>query len=126
MSLQDVNHTWGEDIGVSNTGDIALVGGDDRGQQRILRRLMTNPGDYVFQTNYGAGVLQAIGSPEDKGKLVATIRAQVLLEDSVAPIPAPTTTVQAAGADFSSLAISVSYTDQPSNAPTVLAFVASA
>lgn len=128
MSLQDIDHEWGQDIALSNTGDLALVSGTKRGQQRILRRLMTNRGDYLFQENYGAGVLAAIGSTEDSGSIVGTVRAQVLLEDSVAPTPPPVTKIQNApgAADGSSLAVSIAYTDQPSNAPTVLAFIASA
>lgn len=126
MSLSDINHLWGQDIQLSNTGDLALVSGTPRGQQRIIRRLMTNQGDYLFQPNYGAGVLKAIGSTEDSGSIVATVRSQVLLEDSVAQSPAPVTTIANApgNSDGSALAVSIQYTDSPSNAPTVLAFVA--
>lgn len=128
MSLQDVDHEWGQDVALSNTGDLALVGNTKRGQQRILRRLMTNQGDYLFQEGYGAGILAAIGSTEDQGSIAGTCRSQVLLEDSVAPTPPPITTIQDApgSADGSAIAVAVQYTDQPSNAPTVLAFIASA
>lgn len=120
MSLQDVSQEYGEDIQLSNTGDLALVGGNDRGQQRLVRRYLTNPGGYLFHPLYGGGVLADIGSTQDPNKIGATLRAQTLLEDSVAPTPAPVVTVnpQPTG----ELDVTVQYTDSPSNAPTVLAF----
>lgn len=124
MNLFDVNHEWSSDLSVSNTGDLSLVSGVQRGQQRILRRLLTTPGDYYAQPNYGAGILAAIGSPQDQQTLIALITAQVLLEDSVAQSPPPVVTVNPV-ADPSSISLTITYTDQPSNAPTVLSFTAS-
>lgn len=120
MSLLDVSQEWGGDVQLSNTGDLALVGGNERGQQRLLRRYFTNPGGYVFQRLYGAGVLADIGSTNDPAKIGANIQAQTLLEDSVSPSPAPVVTVdlQPTG----QLNADVAYTDQPSNTPTVLSF----
>ena len=126
MSLYDVDHTWGEDIQVSNTGDLNLVTDTDRGKQRILRRVLTNPGDYVFENDYGGGLLQDIGSITDAEAIESRIQSQVLMEDAVAPTPAPTVAVDSSisGYDASAIELTISYQDQPSNAPTVLAFVA--
>lgn len=120
MSLADIDHEWNEDLQLSPTGDLAPVTGTDRGTQRLIRRYLTNPGDYVFHQEYGAGVLQDIGSTNDPNKIAATLRAQTLLEDSVAPTPAPIAIAnpQPTG----ELDVSVTYTDSPSNAPIVLAF----
>ena len=126
MSLYDVDHTWGEDIQVSNTGDLNLVTDTDRGKQRILRRVLTNPGDYVFENDYGGGLLQDIGCITDAEAIESRIQSQVLMEDAVAPTPAPTVAVDSSisGYDASAIELTISYQDQPSNAPTVLAFVA--
>ena len=48
-AMADMNHWMGGDLGVSPVGDVAAVSGTDRGRQRVLRRLSTNPGAYVFQ-----------------------------------------------------------------------------
>ena len=36
---------------ISSSGDISVVSGPLLGQQRVLRRLLTNPGDYIWQMN---------------------------------------------------------------------------
>ena len=65
--MQDAALIWGGDLGAGNTGDIALASGTILGQQRILRRLLTNPGDYIWHTEYGAGLAQFVGSPCKRG-----------------------------------------------------------
>ncbi len=122
MSLADINHLWSSDISTSSTGDLGAVTGVTRGQQRILRRLLTNPGDYLFQPTYGAGLPQAIGDPLDIGKLTALIRSQVLLEDSVASVQSVSVVAQT---DASTIAVNIKYTAQPSKAATELAFTVS-
>ena len=47
-TLADLNHYIGGDLSASNTGDLSSAPGLLRSQQRILRRLLTNPGDYIF------------------------------------------------------------------------------
>jgi hypothetical protein len=42
-TLADVYHYIGGDISASNTGDLQGVTDTVRGQQRVLRRLLTNP-----------------------------------------------------------------------------------
>src|SRR5581483_995049 len=56
LTLNDVFHYWGNDVSLSNTQDLLLVSGTVMGQQRVLRRLLTNPGDYLFDPNYGGGL----------------------------------------------------------------------
>ena len=48
-------------------GDLAPAAGTLRGQQRVLRRLLTNPGDYIWQPGYGAGLGQFVGKPASAG-----------------------------------------------------------
>jgi hypothetical protein len=119
-TLNDIAHFWGGDLSVSSTGDLALASGLPRSQQRILRRLNTNPGSYIGQKNYGAGLPQFIGENADPAEIAAVTKGQILLEDSVAPSPPPVVTVNQAGPN--AITESIQYTDQPSNAPTVLAF----
>ncbi len=120
--INDINHFWGGDIGPGITGDVQPVSGTNRGQQRILRRLLTNPGDYIFQPNYGAGLPQWVGRNLDVGKVTALIRSQIMLEDSVAKSPAPQITVQQLSTDLTGLAVTIAYNDAATNKATVLSF----
>ena len=66
MNMNDLYQYFGDDIAASATGDLQPVAGIERGQQRILRRLLTNPRevlpdgsvlppDYIFHRNMGRG-----------------------------------------------------------------------
>ena len=92
------------------------------GQQRVLRRLLTNPGDYIFQPTYGAGLPRLVGQPLDVSAVVGLIRSQILLVSAVAQVPAPQITVTQLAADATGLSVSIAYNDAPSNTPTVLSF----
>lgn len=120
--INDINHFWGGDLSPGITGDLLPASGTVRGQQRILRRLLTNPGDYVFQPTYGAGLPAYVGQQLDVGKITALILSQILLEDCVARTPPPQITVQQASTDLTGLAVRIAYNDAATNAPTVLSF----
>ncbi len=93
--LADIGHNMGQDLQASPTGDIATVTQNDKSQQRLLRRLLTNLGDYIWNLDYGAGLPAFIGQPTSPADIEAVIRAQIALEPSVATVPAPVITVQA-------------------------------
>ncbi|MGN6536402.1 MAG: hypothetical protein ACTHKQ_11825, partial [Mesorhizobium sp.] len=78
--MPDLDQLWGEDLSVSASGDIATVDGDSLTTQRILRRLMTSPGDYIWNPTYGAGLPQRIGSPDNVLLISSIIRSQIALE----------------------------------------------
>lgn len=120
--ISDIAHYFGGDLAPGITGDLAPASGTLRGQQRVLRRLLTNPGDYVFQPSYGAGLPQWIGRLLDVGKVSALIRSQILLEDSVAKLPPPVITVTQTPTDLTGLAVRIAYNDAATNAPVVLSF----
>ncbi len=122
--INDVSQYWGGDLALTNVADLALSQQIALGQQRILRRLLTNPGDYIFQPNYGAGLPGYIGQPLDVAKMQALILAQMQLENCVAQQPTPVVTVGPATTptNVSAVAVSISYTDAPSGVPTVLSF----
>ena len=123
MILSDLDQYIGADISASATGDIQASTGTLRGQQRVLRRLLTNPGDYIFHPEYGAGLPAYVGQTADIAKITALVRGQILLEDAVAKTPAPVISVTpvptGSGGGF---AIGIRYTDAASGQPTSLSF----
>lgn len=68
--MQDLAHYFGNDLSVSAAGDLLAVDGDTKTQQRILRRLLTNPGDMMFHPDYGAGLGQWVGKLFDEQALL--------------------------------------------------------
>jgi hypothetical protein len=47
----DIFHYVGTDLSVSPSGDLLSVTDSERRKQKILRRLITNPGELVFHLN---------------------------------------------------------------------------
>lgn len=121
LAISDLFQFVGNDLSTSAQLDLQTVSGTLMGQQRILRRLITNPGDYVFQPEYGAGLAGKIGSPLDLPGLTALVTSQVLLEQAVAQSPPPVVSVTQA-ADNVSILVNVQYTDAPSGTSQVLNF----
>ncbi|AZG14927.1 phage tail protein [Cupriavidus pauculus] len=117
--LSDADHWFGGDIGASPTGDIGLSSGEVRTQQRIVRRLCTNPGDYIAHPSYGAGLPRKIGENADLAALRALVRTQVLLEESVARLPEPKVELVQINSGFS---ITIKYTDANTLNPVTLSF----
>ncbi|MGJ7529862.1 phage tail protein [Variovorax sp. GB1P17] len=91
--MTDLYHYMGDDLSVSATGDIQQCDGLTQTSQRILRRLLTNPGDYIFHPEYGAGLGKKIGTVLDIRSITGLIRSQIFLEANVARVPAPVITV---------------------------------
>lgn len=127
-TLNDLFHFWGNDLSATGTGDLTPVNGTQRGQQRVLRRLMTNPatattpGDYIFEPEYGAGLPAFLGQPIDKQKVIAAILAQMLLEDSVAPTPAPVISIAQIGSDNTAFSVVIAYNDAATGKQVTLSF----
>ncbi|MEB0078001.1 phage tail protein [Pseudomonas sp. CCI3.2] len=117
--MNDLNHYVGGDLSLTPTGSLSLAFGMERGKQRILRRLITNPGDYLFHTDYGAGLGRYVGALINIPEVIALIRGQILLESCVARTPAPVIRVSAQN---DTLAVSISYTDAPLGEPVTLSF----
>lgn len=129
--MYDLNHYVGSDLVLSDTGDLALVGSEPMGLQRVLRRLLTNPpvkddagnvistGDYLWHQNYGGGVPSEVGDNVDAAEVKALIRGQMLLEASVAKIPEPVVTVTPIDLGVS---VDVQYNDAATGARQFLSF----
>ena len=93
--MPDLEMTWSGDLSLSPTGDLATVSDPLLGTERVIRRLMTNPGDYIWNPNYGAGLGQYVGRPIDVAAIEALVRMQMRLETAVAMTPEPVITVSA-------------------------------
>ncbi len=121
--MLDLSHQWGSDLSLGPTGDLALVSGSLLGQQRVLRRLMTNPGDYIWQIDYGAGLAQFIGQPGNRSQIEAVIRSQIFKESTVARTPEPAISVQFNPAEGAgTVYVQIRYVDAPSGQTQVLSF----
>jgi len=120
--MPDVGHYFGGDLQLSAVGDLLAVDGVLESNQRILRRLMTNAGDYIWQLTYGAGLPKRIGSTIDISEMNSLIASQMFLEQSVVQNPAPqinTTPIS------NGLEVDITYVEQDSGSPVNLNFDAS-
>jgi len=118
--MADLSLEFGGDLAVSATGDLLLNDGPELTQQRVLRRLLTNPGDYIWQLNYGAGLGQYVGQPGAPAAIAGVARTQILLEAAVAATPAPSVTVAAQA--NGTVNLSLSYTDAAAGETSALTF----
>jgi len=117
--VADIFHQWGSDLIADATGDIATAAGATLGQQRVLRRLLTNPGEYIWQPDYGAGLARFIGQPANAAQIRAVIRGQIFLESSVARSPEPVIDVQVGP---SSVYVHIRYVDADTGETLILQF----
>ena len=129
--MSDLYHYWSADWQISATGDLLVTDASTAGQQKVLRRLLTNPlladvagaplasPDYTFHPPYGAGLPRKVGSPVNVPSVVALIRAQLAQEDAVAPRPLPTIQVSTIQ---NGLSIFIQYNDALTQAPITLSF----
>lgn len=97
--LADIDHLYGNDVGVSPTGDLAMVTNNTRTQQRVIRRLITTPtvignSAYPWEPPYGCGLAAKIGAVNwsDDG-IQADVLSQLGQEQSILPTPQPTVDV---------------------------------
>jgi phage baseplate assembly protein W len=101
---------WGGDLTVGPSGDIGVTQVQSNVRQRVIRRLLTNPGDYIWHTDYGAGLGSYVGEPYSPNFIEGAILNQLQLEALVAAIPAPTVrTNQLQSGSFSTSSITVQY-----------------
>ena len=118
----DAFHQWGTDLSLGPDGDILLASSTVLGQQRILRRLLTNPGDYLWQRDYGAGLGSLVGNPAAPLHIRALIRSQIFKEAVVSHSPEPAIEVQAPPAANSTVYVNLRYSDNVSGQTSRLSF----
>jgi hypothetical protein len=80
---------WGGDLSAGPGGDLNVAPVQAELQQRIIRRLLTNAGDYIWHTNYGAGLGSFVGESYSPDLVHATILGQLQYETVVASSPSP-------------------------------------
>ena len=90
--MADLAHVVGQDLQIGSTGDLAVVVDDAATQQRVLHRLLTSAGTYIWQLSYGAGLPGLVGAVASQQQIAAIIRAQMALEPTVAATPEPQVT----------------------------------
>lgn len=115
--MADLSHTMGGDLALSASGDLLTASGAEATRQRVLRRLLTNPGGYLWHAEYGAGLPGMVGQPANAARIAAVIRRQMQLEPGVGVAPTPSVDVvaQAGG----TVTATVRYADQSGNSQQV-------
>ena len=116
--MTDLAHVMGQDLQLSPTGDLAIVLDDAETQQRILHRLLTSAGTYIWQLSYGAGLPGLVGSIASQQQITAIIRAQMALEPTVAATPEPQ--VALIGGLIGEVSATITYTNKISGSVQIL------
>jgi hypothetical protein len=117
--MSEIWHAYGNDLLPSANGDLLTVDSVLESEQRVLRRLMTNAGDYIWQPTYGAGLPAKIGDPFDVATIESIVQSQMYLEDSVVRTPPPDVEVSSFP---NGMYVDISYTEADSNQDAVLSF----
>ena len=114
----DINHLCGQDFTISSQGGLTTVSGPTEGQQRVLRRLLTNLTSYFWHLDYGAGLPTYLGNPTVIQAIQAAIFAQMKLEASVVQSPPPKVTVFAD--ETNTVIANITYVDSESDLTSLL------
>jgi phage baseplate assembly protein W len=122
--MPDLFHFYGSDLVVGPGGDLATADSTQFGQQRVLRRLLTNPGDYLWNPTYGAGLAQFVGQPANAARIRSVIRGQIFQENAVARSPEPAIDVTAD--DIGTVTVQIRYADSATGETQVLSFTVGA
>ena len=90
--FEDLFLEWRTDLQVSAQGDLRTANEFTLLKQRIVRRLITFPGEVLFQPDFGVGIGRYIDEPLNEDVYAALKRRiidQVYKEDLVARNPEP-------------------------------------
>lgn len=87
--MPDAMHWIGDDLRFGPSGDLLLTDGIELSNQRIVRRLLTILGEYVWHPGYGGSVPIRVGDVLDRDEVEAVILAQIYEEAAVSRDPAP-------------------------------------
>lgn len=82
----DLSAATGPDTAVNNNGDWVLVDGREGLRQALLRRFLTNPGEWATNPGYGAGArlfVKAKNTRTNRDDLASRLRSQALAEARV-------------------------------------------
>jgi hypothetical protein len=115
----DAGHYFSGDLQLGATGDLLVADGLLETNQRVLRRLLTNQRDYLWQPDYGAGLPARIGQPMNEPEMDSLIRSQMYLEQSVSQNPPPQIITDAIPDGFN---VKIQYVEASSNQLATLSF----
>ena len=116
--MADLSQTWSGDLALTQSGDLTTASGPALGTQRVLRRLLTNPGAYLWHLDFGTGLAAWIGAPAAPAAIATAVRSQLFLDAAVAADPAPVIELQPGPAG--ALYLSVRYADAETALPQTL------
>ncbi len=118
--MGDISHSYGSDLDLSATGDFLYVDGSTEAQQHIIKRLLTSPGDYLWNLTYGAGLGKFVGDPAKVTEITNAVRSQIFLEETVAQVPEPQVTLDEQPNGV--VICTIDYTDSQTGQPQTLSF----
>ena len=117
--MNDLDHFVGGDIAVSAMADVNVTTALTASQQRVLRRLLTNPGDYIWHPTYGAGLPTEVGKLADERRIRGLIQSQIFMESVVLQNPPPIITVTML---VGGVSVRIQYADAQTGQLATLAF----
>ena len=117
--MSDLSHVWSGDLSLSATGDLLGTAGSEMGRQRVLRRLLTAEGAYIWHPDYGAGLPSRVGTVQQPAEIEAAARVQMLQERAVSQDPLPQ--VDATGS-VGTITLSIAYRDAETAEPVAVGF----
>lgn len=121
--MSAISHTIGGDIDLTSGGAVALVSEADETRQKILRRLCTNPGAYLWGLDYGAGLPALVGMTETTETISSVVQAQMALESGIDQMqPVTVTVTPLTGGKYT---CSIQYTDSQTQTVQSLTYTAS-
>lgn len=121
--MSDASLVWRGDLSANPVGDIATCSHSELSQQRLLRRLLTNAGDYLWYPEYGAGLAQFIGLPCDTSAIKARIRSQIFADGTILTTPEPIIDVQ--NSADGSIYVQIRYIEMDSGVVQTVSFAVS-
>ena len=119
----EISQNFGNDISLNSSGDIQQSSKTDLANQSIIRRLLTNPGEYIWHPTYGAGIGRFVGenlSSENFDNIKNIITSQMLMESTVAQFPLPKITLSSTNGTV--LICDITYYDAILKNPETISF----
>lgn len=117
-----LSHTIGGDLDLDSGNGLALVSGAEETRQKILRRLCTNLGGYIWHLDYGAGFPAMVGMVASAETIQGVTQEQLALEsgvDQTQPI-----TVEVTTAPTGKVQCNITYTDSQTQTVQALTYPA--
>jgi hypothetical protein len=116
--MTDIAHLIGNDLTITSYGDVVMSNDVEEVQERVLRRLLSNPGSYYWHPGFGAGLARFLGQTLRTARIKGTIMKQILLERGVSKNPPPTITLTEYNGD--TVVATIKYIDANTGATSLL------